>query len=87
MGTRALKAFGYLGTRAFEALGHSKGTWELGHSKGTWSFGHSRHLDTWTLRQLDTRALKGHLGTQALGAWELDALGVLFLADTDIMCL
>ena len=66
LGTRALKAFGHLGTRAFEALGHSKGTWELGHSKGTWAFGHSRHLGTWTLRQLDTRALKGHLGTQVL---------------------
>ena len=66
LGTRALKAFGHLGTRAFEALGHSKGTWELGHSKGTWAFGYSRHLGTWTLRQLDTRGLKGHLGTQVL---------------------
>ena len=65
LGTRALKVLeeqvSTPALRALAYLGHS-GTWEpevLGHSKGTWALEHSRHLGT--------RALKGHLGTQALG--------------------
>ena len=45
-GIWALKAIGHLGTRALEALGHSRhlGTGVLeGHSKSTWAL---RHLNT-----------------------------------------
>ena len=47
LGTR--KGLGHsrhLGTRALEALGHSKGTWALRYSR------HSRHLGTLTLKAL-----------------------------------
>ena len=52
------------GTRAFEAFRHSKGTWALKAVE---------HLGTQTL---GTRALEGHLGTQALR--HLGTRGTLF---------
>ena len=53
---------------------HSKGNWALeGHSKGIWRallhLGIQRelgHSGTWPLRDLGSRALKGHLDTQVL---------------------
>ena len=40
-----------------------KDTWALGHSKSSWHLGAQ---NTWVLRQLGTRALKGHLRAWAL---------------------
>ena len=73
-GTR--KALGFWGTQGTWTLGHfSKNTRALkalkaleGHLetralKGTWALEHSRHLGTWPLRHLGTRALERHSGT------------------------
>ena len=87
-GTQALKTLKAIeehsGTRALNALGHSKGTWEIGHS---------RHLDTWALEALGhskcTQAL-GHLKdtwafrhSRHLGTWLLRHLGTWTLGHSD----
>ena len=86
---RHLGTQGAQGTQILEHLSHSKGTRAIGHSrhlKGTWELGNSRHLDTWALRQLSTRTLEEHLGTQTLRqskTWALEALEALYLADSN----
>ena len=75
-GTRTAEAL-----ETLKALGHSKDTWTLGHSGTRRALGHSRHLGTWPLWQLSTRALKRHLGTWALrhsGTWALEPLEALY---------
>ena len=58
----------------------------LKHLKDTWALGHSRHLDTCALRDLGSRTLKGHLGTQALrhsSTWAPEAKGkILYFFET-----
>ena len=53
-GTQGTWVLGHLGTRASEALGHSKGTW------------HSGTQDTWALGHQGTQRALGHSGTWAL---------------------
>ena len=72
LGTQDTLKLGHLGTPALEALQHSQDTCVLGHL---------RHLGSWTLRHLGTRALERHLGTQEFrysGTWAIEAL---YLAD------
>ena len=64
---------------------HSKGTWTLKHSNGTQRALERHSKGTWALKtlghivHLGTRALEGHLGTQALGHLRTrDTQGTLF---------
>ena len=69
LATQALKTLGHLGTRPFETLGHSKGTWALRNSK---------HLGPWAFRYLDSRALqRRELGLSSI--WVLRHLGTRVL--------
>ena len=55
-------AIGYPGTRALEALEALEALYLADSFSTRWALGHPRHLGTWPLRPLGTRALERHLG-------------------------